>query len=252
MDIWRYSDWWGLGEDARNSMKHIWHWRDWIVESLNADQGYDQMLREMLAADELYPEDQHRLRAGGFLSRQYFKFNRTSWMDETVEHTAKSMLGLTFNCAKCHDHKYDPFSQADYYRFRAIFEPYQVRLDAIDGQIDFEKTGFLVLLTVTWKRRPSCTYVAMTEIRIRRVRWNRLFPPSFRENRSRLPLSHCLPWQSSPACDLKWWRVTSSRRNSGFRKSRPNLRLPGHVCSGGTTGCRRGIHVARRAATEPG
>ena len=141
MDIWRYSDWWGLGEDARNSMKHIWHWRDWIVESLNADQGYDQMLREMLAADELYPEDQHRLRAGGFLSRQYFKFNRTSWMDETVEHTAKSMLGLTFNCAKCHDHKYDPFSQADYYRFRAIFEPYQVRLDAIGGQIDFEKDG---------------------------------------------------------------------------------------------------------------
>ena len=141
MDIWRYSDWWGLGEDARNSQKHIWHWRDWIVESLNGDKGYDQMLREMLAADELYPEDQDRLRAGGFLSRQYFKFNRTSWLDETIEHTAKAMLGLTFNCAKCHDHKYDPFSQADYYRMRAVFEPYQIRLDAIGGQIDFEKDG---------------------------------------------------------------------------------------------------------------
>ncbi len=56
MDIWRYSDWWGLGAEVRNSQKHIWHWRDWIVESLNADKGYDQMLREMLAADELYPE----------------------------------------------------------------------------------------------------------------------------------------------------------------------------------------------------
>ena len=141
MDIWRYSDWWGLGEDARNSQKHIWHWRDWIVESLNADQGYDQMLREMLAADELYPEDPQRLRAGGYLGRQYFKFNRTSWLDETIEHTAKGMLGLTFNCAKCHDHKYDPFSQADYYRFRALFEPYQLRLDATNGQIDFEKDG---------------------------------------------------------------------------------------------------------------
>ena len=141
MDIWRYSDWWGLGEDARNSQKHIWHWRDWIVESLNADKGYDQMLREMLAADELYPEDVDRLRAGGFLARQYFKFNRTSWLDETIEHTAKAMLGLTFNCAKCHDHKYDPFSQADYYRLRAIFEPYQIRLDSIHGQIDFEKDG---------------------------------------------------------------------------------------------------------------
>lgn len=141
MDIWRYSDWWGLGEESRNSQRHIWHWRDWVVESMNADKGYDQMLREMLAADELYPDDPDRLRAGGFLGRQYFKFNRTSWLDETIEHTAKAMIGLTFNCAKCHDHKYDPFTQADYYRFRAIFEPYQVRLDAIDGQIDFDKDG---------------------------------------------------------------------------------------------------------------
>ena len=43
MDVWRYSDWWGLGAEVRNSQKHIWHWRDWIVESLNADKGYDQM-----------------------------------------------------------------------------------------------------------------------------------------------------------------------------------------------------------------
>ena len=50
MDIWRYSDWWGLGAEVRNSQKHIWHWRDWIIESLNADKGYDQMVLEMLAA----------------------------------------------------------------------------------------------------------------------------------------------------------------------------------------------------------
>jgi hypothetical protein len=141
MDIWRYSDWWGLGAEVRNSQKHIWHWRDWIIESLNADKGYDQMLREMLAADELYPNDLDKLRASGFLARQYFKFNRTSWLDETIEHTSKAMLGLTFNCAKCHDHKYDPFSQQDYYRLRAVFEPYQVRTDALPGELDFEKDG---------------------------------------------------------------------------------------------------------------
>ena len=62
MDIWRYSDWWGLGAEVRNSQKHMWHWRDWIIESLNADKGYDQMVREMLAADELYPNDLDRLR----------------------------------------------------------------------------------------------------------------------------------------------------------------------------------------------
>ncbi len=141
MDIWRYSDWWGLGAEVRNSQKHIWHWRDWIIESLDADKGYDQMLREMLAADELYADDLDRLRASGFLARQYFKFNRTTWLDETIEHTSKAMLGLTLNCAKCHDHKYDPISQVDYYQMRAIFEPYQVRIDMVPGEIDPEKDG---------------------------------------------------------------------------------------------------------------
>ena len=141
MDIWRYSDWWGLGAEVRNSQKHIWHWRDWIIESHNSDKGYDQMLREMLAADELYPNDPDRLRASGFLARQYFKFNRTSWMDETVQHTSKAFLGMTFNCAKCHDHKYDPISHVDYYQMRAFFEPYQVRTDILGGELDFEKDG---------------------------------------------------------------------------------------------------------------
>jgi mono/diheme cytochrome c family protein len=139
MDVWRYSDWWGLGAEVRNSQKHIWHWRDWIVESLNADKGYDQMLREMLAADELYPEDLDRLRATGFLARQYFLFNRNTWLEETIEHTSKAFLGLTMNCAKCHDHKFDPITQQDYYRFRAFFEPYQVRLEELPGQTDLEK-----------------------------------------------------------------------------------------------------------------
>ena len=141
MDIWRYSDWWGLGEEVRNSQKHMWHWRDWIVESLNEDAGYDQMLRDMLAADELHPNDLNRLRATGFLARQYFKFNRTSWLDETIEHTSKAMLGLTFNCCKCHDHKYDPITQEDYYRFRALFEPYQVRTEMVPGVAEFQKDG---------------------------------------------------------------------------------------------------------------
>jgi mono/diheme cytochrome c family protein len=141
MDIWRYSDWWGLGAEVRNSQKHVWHWRDWIIESINLDKGYDQMLREMLAADELYPDNLDKLRASGFLARQYFKFNRTTWLDETIEHTSKAMLGLTINCAKCHDHKYDPLSQVEYYRMRAIFEPYQIRTDMVPGEPDIEKDG---------------------------------------------------------------------------------------------------------------
>ena len=141
MDIWRYTDWYGLGAQLRNSQKHIWHWRDWIIESLNADKGYDQMVREMLAADELYPTDADKLRGTGFLARHYYLFNRTTWLDDTIEHTSKAFLGLTMNCVKCHSHKYDPISHEDYYAMRAFFEPYQVRLDAVPGETDLEKNG---------------------------------------------------------------------------------------------------------------
>lgn len=141
MDIWRYSDWYGLGNEIRDSQKHLWRWRDWIVGSLNENKGYDQMVREMLAGDEIAPGDQGVLPATGFLARSYYKFNRTTWLDNTIEHTGKAFMGLTMNCAKCHDHKYDPIDHLDYYKFRAFFEPYQVRVDAVPGQLDFEKDG---------------------------------------------------------------------------------------------------------------
>ncbi len=141
MDIWRYSDWWGLGQELRNSQKHIWHWRDWIVESLNADTPYDEMVRLMLAADESHPGDPDKLRATGFLARNYFLFNRDRWLEETVEHVGKGFLGLSLNCAKCHDHKYDPIAQKDFYRMRAFFEPYQVRLDLVPGETDLSRDG---------------------------------------------------------------------------------------------------------------
>lgn len=139
MDIWRYSDWFGLGDQLRNSQLHIWHWRDWIVESLNEDLPYDEMVRLMLAGDELAPRDLQKLRATGYLARNFFLFNRHQWMDETVEHVSKSFLGLTMNCSKCHDHKYDPLSHDDYYRMRAFFEPYHVRLDMLPGQVDLNR-----------------------------------------------------------------------------------------------------------------
>jgi len=141
MDVWRYSDWWGLGQQLRNSQKHIWHWRDWIIESLNDDMPYDEMVRLMLAGDELHPTDLDRLRATGYLARNWFLFNRHQWMEEVVEHVGKGFLGLTFNCAKCHDHKFDPIRHEDFYRMRAFFEPYHVRTDILPGEADTVRNG---------------------------------------------------------------------------------------------------------------
>src|SRR5436190_3347175 len=142
MDVWRYSDWYGWKAEVRNSQPHIWRWRDWIVESLNADKPYDRMIVEMLAGDEVAPEDPQTLRATGFLVRNWNRFSRNSWLEETVEHTAKAFLATTMNCARCHDHFFDPISQEEYYAFRAFFEPHDVRTDHVaGGEFDVAKVG---------------------------------------------------------------------------------------------------------------
>ncbi|QDV32761.1 PSD1 and planctomycete cytochrome C domain-containing protein [Tautonia plasticadhaerens] len=158
MDVWRYSDWDGYGDEVRESQPHIWRWRDWIVESLNADVGYDRMVLEMLAGDEVAPEDPETLRATGFLARNWYKFNRNIWLDNTVEHTGKAFLGLTINCARCHDHKYDPIPQDDYYRFRAIFEPHDVAVDRLPGRPDTSEAG-LVRVFDAHADRPTFLFV---------------------------------------------------------------------------------------------
>jgi len=143
MDVWRYSDWagWTGGKQIRDSQQHIWRWRDWIVESLNADRPYDRMVTEMLAADELSPLDADALRATGFLARNYKMLSREIWMQDTVNHTMQAFLGLTVGCARCHDHMYDSISQEEYYSLRSIFEPHQVRIDRAVTESDTTKDG---------------------------------------------------------------------------------------------------------------
>ncbi len=138
MDVWRYSDWYGRRAvpDVMNSYPRIFRWRDWIVRSLNEDRGYDRMIVEMLAGDEVAPTDPEALAATGFIVRNWYKWNYNSWMKDLVEHTGKAFLGLTLQCAHCHDHKYDPISQEEYFRFRAFFEPLELRHDRVPGEPD--------------------------------------------------------------------------------------------------------------------
>jgi hypothetical protein len=148
MDVWRYSDWYGRRSvpDVMNSYPRIWRWRDWIVRSTNEDKGYDRQVIEMLAADEVAPLDDANLVATGFLVRNWFKWNYNVWMKDTVEHTGKAFLGLTLNCCHCHDHKYDPITQEEYFRFRAFFEPLELRHDRVPGEPDpgpFRKYNYL-------------------------------------------------------------------------------------------------------------
>lgn len=153
MDVWRYADWYGRRyvPDNWNSAPQVWRWRDWIVNSLNEDHGYDRMVCEMLAADELAADDPQATVATGFLIRNWYALNPNDWMRANVEHTSKAFLGLTFHCAHCHDHKYDPITQDDYFRLRAFFEPINIRQDRVPGEADpgpFQEYSYGVLRKV--------------------------------------------------------------------------------------------------------
>ena len=143
MDVWRYSDPDGrkAKQDIWWSNEYIWRWRDWIIQSLNEDKGYDRMVMEMLAGDEVAGDDPETLAATGFLVRNWFKLNRNITLNNTIEHTAKAFLGLTIHCARCHDHKFDPISQKEYYQFRAFFEPYDIRTDGFPVDDEEECTA---------------------------------------------------------------------------------------------------------------
>lgn len=138
MDVWRYSDWYGRRSvpDVLNSYPMIWRWRDWIVRALAEDRGYDRMIQQMLAADEIAPTDDAQLAATGFIVRNFFRWNYEQWKKDLVEHTGKAFLGLTLNCCHCHDHKYDPITQEEYFRFRAFFEPVDLRHERVPGEPD--------------------------------------------------------------------------------------------------------------------
>ncbi|MFN7919802.1 MAG: PSD1 and planctomycete cytochrome C domain-containing protein [Bryobacteraceae bacterium] len=143
LDIWRYSDWYGYrrSNQVRYSQRHIWRWRDWTVDSINANKPYDRMIAEMLAGDEIAPSDPDVARATGYLARNWYMFNRNVWLQDTIEYTSTAFLGITLKCARCHSHKYDPIPQTDYYRFRAFFEPHDVRIDRVPGEADTLKDG---------------------------------------------------------------------------------------------------------------
>src|SRR5262249_50021898 len=120
--------------------KYAYRYRDYLIQALNADRPWDELIREQLAGDELLtppygnaaPADHGKLIATGFLRMAPDGSGdpaadqnqaRNDVVAETIKIVSTSLLGLTVGCAQCHDHRYDPISQADYYRMRAIFEP---------------------------------------------------------------------------------------------------------------------------------
>ena len=128
LDLVRYAE--SDGYKLDEFRPAAWRYRDYVVQSLNADMPYDRFVQEQLAADELWPGDPRALAATGFLRAGIYEYNnrdvagqRDSIMNEVTDVTGDVFMGLGVQCARCHDHKFDPILQRDYFRLRSFFEP---------------------------------------------------------------------------------------------------------------------------------
>jgi hypothetical protein len=139
LDVAGYADSEGYTEkDAERAW--AWKYRDYVIRSLNADKPWNQFVIEQLAGDELLPQNRNSLtaeQADQLIATGFLRMvpdgtadgsvdqavARNDVIAESLKVVSTSLLGLTVGCAQCHEHRYDPVTQADYYRLRAIFEP---------------------------------------------------------------------------------------------------------------------------------
>lgn len=146
LDQARYADTNGFSIDGG---RHMWLWRDWVIHAYNQNMPFDQFVTEQLAGDLLPNATLDQKVATGFNRNHMITHeggtipeeNLVNYAADRVRTTAEVFLGLTMGCAQCHDHKYDPISQRDYYRFFAYFNGLEDRgLDGNSGKNSAPKT----------------------------------------------------------------------------------------------------------------
>ncbi len=148
LDVVRFAESDGWNQDAFRP--HLWRYRDYVINSFNSDKPYPQFVKEQLAGDEMPSDDPEALAAVGYLRLGIYEYNqrdaRSHWndiMNEITDVTGDVFLGMGMACARCHDHKFDPLLQKDYFKLRAFFEPLIWRDDipyaTIAQQKEYEK-----------------------------------------------------------------------------------------------------------------
>jgi Protein of unknown function (DUF1549) len=128
LDVVRYAETNGYERDG--AKPEAWRYRDYVIDALNRDMPYNQFLLEQLAGDELVDSSARAQIATTFLRLGTWDdeppepmVDRYDQLDDVLGTTATALLGITLRCARCHDHKFEPFTQVDYYRMLAVFQP---------------------------------------------------------------------------------------------------------------------------------
>jgi hypothetical protein len=130
LDVVRFAETDGFEYDTHR--RDAWRYRDYVIRSFNIDKPYSLFVTEQLAGDEIAPEDDEALTAAGFnrlgplrknAGNQEVASSRNEVLTEMTNAVGAALLGVTLGCARCHDHKFDPIRQSDYYRIQAFFAP---------------------------------------------------------------------------------------------------------------------------------
>ena len=137
-----------------------WRYRDYVVRSFNEDKPYDRFVQEQIAGDELFPDDPQAIIATGYLRHWIYEYNsrdaRGQWttiLNDITDTTGDVFLGMGMRCAQCHDHKFDPFLQKDYYRLQSFFAGLMPRDDLV-AMTNTERESHDQQLAV-WKEKTS-------------------------------------------------------------------------------------------------
>ena len=132
LDVTRYADSSGFSNDYERG--NAWRYRDYVVRAFNRDKPYDQFVREQIAGDEIDPNDAEGIIATGFLrmgpweltGMEVEKIARQRFLDDVVNSVGETFLAHSLQCARCHDHKFDPVPTRDYYSIQAVFATTQI------------------------------------------------------------------------------------------------------------------------------
>ncbi|MDB2430662.1 DUF1549 and DUF1553 domain-containing protein, partial [Akkermansiaceae bacterium] len=148
LDVVRYADSAGFANDY--TRPNAWRYRDYVVRAFKNDKPYNQFIREQIAGDEIDPADSEMLIATGFLrmgpweqtGMSVFKETRQLWLDDVTDSVGQTFLAHAMQCAKCHDHKFDPVPTRDYYRMMAVFSTTQFSEREAPFLEEENRTGF--------------------------------------------------------------------------------------------------------------
>ena len=199
LDVARFAESHGFEQDYNRNF--AFHYRDFVIQALNADMPYDQFVKWQIAGDELAPDNPLAMKATGFLgagvfptqlTEKEFESARYDELDDMANTTGTAMLGLTIGCARCHDHKFDPIPVRDYYRFINTFAT------TIRSEIDLPVNGDLTEAAAKWEKAHAPLTAALAkfekdELPRRFALWAKNPPKSALQKQDWMILDHLQP-----------------------------------------------------------